>query len=213
MNMDLIPNSQDYAQTQAKISTDYTVTVNGKAVPVLTCRVSAEPINGWSSQPRLLTRSELASLVSFDWEAPAEVCITVLHPFTEAVLRPRSRGIPLCRTGNTVRFTLHQPGNFSFEVDGRRCNLHLFANPKAVYPFDKTACTYYFAPGEHVAGRIVLKSGESIFIDEGAVVYGSVWAMDAENIGIYGRGILDYSIYQRHPSPQPEMDGLMQFIR
>ena len=36
-----------------------------------------------------------------------------------------------------------------------------------------------------------MKSGQTLFLDEGAVVYASVHALDAENIKILGRGILD----------------------
>jgi polygalacturonase len=40
-------------------------------------------------------------------------------------------------------------------------------------------------------GDIYLQSGQTLFIDEGAVVYATVYALHAENIKILGRGILD----------------------
>jgi polygalacturonase len=51
----------------------------------------------------------------------------------------------------------------------------------------------YFGAGEHDAGVIELSSGQTLFIDEGAVVYACVRAIDAENVRIVGRGILDNS--------------------
>jgi len=42
-------------------------------------------------------------------------------------------------------------------------------------------------------GEIQLKSNQTLFLDEGAVVYACVRAIDAENIKIMGRGILDNS--------------------
>ena len=54
----------------------------------------------------------------------------------------------------------------------------------------------YFGPGEHDVGRIVPKSGQTIYIDSGAVVYGEIFAWDVENVTIAGRGILDHSKMQ-----------------
>lgn len=51
----------------------------------------------------------------------------------------------------------------------------------------------YYGEGEHELGDIYLQSGQTLFIDEGAVVYATVYGMHAENIKILGRGILDNS--------------------
>lgn len=38
---------------------------------------------------------------------------------------------------------------------------------------------------------------QALYIDEGAIVHGVVYANDAENVRIMGRGILDASFYLR----------------
>ena len=43
----------------------------------------------------------------------------------------------------------------------------------------------------HDAGTLRLRSNQTLFIDEGAVVYATVIAENAENVKILGRGILD----------------------
>ena len=49
----------------------------------------------------------------------------------------------------------------------------------------------YYGRGVHDAGLIALKSNQTLFIDEGAVVYGRVTARDARHARIIGHGILD----------------------
>lgn len=46
-------------------------------------------------------------------------------------------------------------------------------------------------------GKIVLKSGDSVYLDKNALVYGCLFAENAENIHIYGNGIFDDSGEER----------------
>ena len=48
-----------------------------------------------------------------------------------------------------------------------------------------------------MAGLIELKSGQTLYVDEGAVVYGMIYAQDARDIKIMGRGILSMAPYRR----------------
>lgn len=199
----------DYTEA---FSDDYTVTVNGSPVPVRLCRVSSYPLNRvWPGKQRDVEQTHLASFTRFDLTAPAEIVVRAAHPFREAKLRP-SGIVPITVDGDTVRFTLTAPGQFSLELDGRRANLHIFADAPQAYDFDPAACTHYFGPGVHEAGLIELHSGETLFIDADAIVYGTVRARNAEHIGIYGRGILDYSRYERHDPLIWEEDGLLNFV-
>lgn len=88
--------------------------------------------------------------------------------------------------------SLEKPGYFTLEPFGRHNALHVFADPMPHYDADpKDENVIHYGAGEHDAGLIALHSGQTLFIDEGAVVYGCVEAIDAENIRILGRGILD----------------------
>ena len=51
----------------------------------------------------------------------------------------------------------------------------------------------YFGPGKHEAGEIVLESGDILFIDTGAIVYGTVKMAGCSDVTITGNGILDTS--------------------
>ena len=89
---------------------------------------------------------------------------------------------------------MKKPAKFTVEPYGRHDALHIFADP--IYDYDVDISdknTIYFGAGTHEAGMIKLESNQTLFIDEGAVVYGCISAADSENIRIIGRGILDNS--------------------
>ena len=191
----------------------YTVTVNGDPVSLYTARVSAIPFNRpWPGKQRPLEQTELAAVLSLDMTEPVTIEVCWPAPVTEAIVRPVSKGVAVAFEGNTVRFTIEKPGQYSAEVNGRHHNLHIFANePEPA--MDPASFTYYFAPGVHEVGDLVLGSNESVYIAAGAVVHGGLQAYDAENIRICGRGILDYSKMERADPLRWEKDGLMIFAR
>ncbi len=196
----------------------YTVAVNGKEVPAYFCRVSAVPYNRhweydgpWHQRP--LDQTEEAAFVSFAITGPVEVTVTLAKSFDEIKLRPRARGGVRVIGERTVSFTVTEPGYFSLEADGRHGNLHFFIDGARDFDRERRNATYYFAPGVHQIGAIELKSGESVFIEAGAVVHGSIRAEDAENVGIYGHGILDCSRYERPEELRPGREGLINLIR
>lgn len=194
------------------ISGDYKVTVDGQDTPCLACRVSAMPFNReWPGRQRPVEQSELAAFVYFDMNAPAEVSVTANRDFKEVVIRPLSKGIRYDVNGRAIRFTVNAPGQFSLELDGRHHNLHIFANP--VEEFQRTSDTIYFGPGVHEAGMLELRDGQTLFIDGGAVVYGSVKSVRAANISIVGHGILDQSKMERHDPLEWGTDGLVNLIK
>ncbi len=120
------------------------------------------------------------------------------EPFEKVEVRPSAYKIrPKRLDGQTVEFTLRSPSQkVSVEFDGDRDhNLFVIAdlpdvNKPAVEALGGESDFVYFGPGEHEVGEIVLKSGQRLYLDEGAVVYGRVVAVDAHDIAVLGRGIL-----------------------
>ena len=55
----------------------------------------------------------------------------------------------------------------------------------------------YFGPGVHEVGNLELEDGETLFLDGGAVLYGSVWAIHKKNVRIVGYGVIDGSREER----------------
>lgn len=174
----------------------YTVTVEGTPVFVHGARVSAQPFNRrWPGHQRPLDQTEIAGFVSFEATGAVTVRVRPPRPVTEAVVRPLARGVtPQADSDGTLCFTLPGPGAYTLEPYGRHEALHLFVDPPAAeMPDPADPNVLYYGPGLHEAGVITLKSGQTLFLDEGAVVFGRIEATDADHIRILGRGILDNS--------------------
>lgn len=185
----------------------YLVYANGKELPVHSATVSAMPYNRvWGGEQRSLSQTEEAYFVTFDMREPVELEIHVLGEFEKYELRPLSHRFNEQRTGNSIKLTVNRTIQFTVEIDGTHHALHVFANPPSKKP---TGDIVYYGPGEHKADLILLDSNQTLYIDEGAVVYGVIYAKDAENIRIMGRGILDSSPYRRG---NDEKDGGREII-
>jgi len=189
----------------------YTVSLGGKALRLQPLRVSAAPFNKvWDGTQRAENQAEDAFFVTADITAPAELTITADGDFTDFEIRPASLGLAPVREGRTVRVTVNRPMQFTFEADGTHHALHVFINGESRRP--EGDCLY-FGPGEHKADLIWLESGQTLYIADGAVVYGVVYAKDAHDIRIMGRGVLDASPYRRgnddHEGGREIIDALL----
>ena len=184
-------------------SAQYEVFVNGKRLPVHQARVSAAPINQvWPGYQRPISQTEIASFAHWDMPAKALVRVVCAKPFVSVRVRPLSLDItPLAKDG-VIEFTLDNPKPVTVECDGRHGALHLFPNPPERHGASETdENTRMFGPGVHHPGKMTLKSGETIYIAEGAIVYGCVEAKHQKNIRILGRGVLDGSKVERFGAP------------
>lgn len=181
------------------ISSDFEMVVNGETVPVYTCRVSKNPFNRiYPGYQRSYDQTEQASFVNLISDEVLSITIKAKKPFKKAMLKPFSRGINLQVSNNEISFTLEERGHFVLALDDWHGCLHLF-NSKPVKKLKDSDATYYFGPGIHVAGKIVLKSNETLYLDKDALVFGCVFSKNAENIAILGNGLLDDTMEERFP--------------
>lgn len=178
------------------ICEEYEVKVNGVSAALNTARVSAMPFNRrWPGHQRSEDQTELINFLSMAMDEPVTFEIIPKRAFEKVEIRPKSLGVePQVTKDGRIVFTLSKPAYLTVEPFGRQGALHIFADAPADYAVDpEDPDVIYFGPGEHEAGEVVLKSNQTLFLEEGAVVYATVRAMDAENIRILGRGILDNS--------------------
>ena len=170
-----------------------TVFIDNKKADIEEARVSKYPFNRhWPGHQRNLDQTEICGFVSFEAEEKKKVKIVCDFNFNRVFIRPRSLNIVPEISGNTISFDINKPCKAVVEFDDHHGALHLFANPKEEFTgFDGE--TIVFKKGVHNPGRIVLKSNQKIYLEEGAVVYGEIYGEDVSNVEISGRGILDHS--------------------
>jgi hypothetical protein len=125
-----------------------------------------------------------------------------------AVVRPLSLGIVPVIEGNRVRFTLRGPVQAVVEVNGAQEGaLHLFAMPMAQdVPDASDPNVLFFAPGLWEAGEVELKSGQTVYLADGAVVRGRFFANGKSDVTVRGNGIIDGSAFERWPDPVVPLD-------
>jgi hypothetical protein len=187
-------NVYPFSQNEV-LGSNYEVKINDTEVPLHIARVSAVPFNRrWPGYQRSESQSELINFASFSMSEPVHIAVKPQNPFKEVVIKPFSKGITPKVENGIISFDLNEPSPITVEVDGYHNALHLFADPPKEYDVDiSDSNVIYFGKGEHDAGMLEMKSNQIIFIDEGAVVYACIHAVDADNIKIVGRGILDNS--------------------
>lgn len=204
----------------------YTIAVNGVAVPVWTARVREEIHKpqgaGWTHM--LNGRADWCGFARFDFSGTAEVAVTVARDFATADIRPRSAGITPVVEGRTVRFRMPEPRPLTLLLDGQDAEaLHLFTHrPETNIPAPDDPNVIYFGPGEHWIDSLNVRSGQTVYLDGGAIVRavlppgargkrdegvlklvhypGAVFDVtDTQHVCIRGRGILDGTLLP-HPA-------------
>ncbi|RAP73611.1 glycosyl hydrolase family 28 protein [Paenibacillus montanisoli] len=154
-------------------------------------------ING---EPVFVYGSQGAGFALLSAEGRVTVEIEDTRAAEEVVVRPLRHGIKPVRQGGVLRFEAVAPIKLSVEFDGHiREPLFIWINPPetAPRPDSSDPKVRYFKGGEvHRAGEIVLSDGETVYIEEGSIVHGRIFAEGASNIAVRGRGILDGSLWR-----------------
>lgn len=175
------------------------VAVNGEDCFVYETNVNFRRVspNGNASDVLQLEKTPVAY---FDLEGSALVTVTLPEKVTSAIVTPRSSGIKATVNGNRVEFTVSKAGQYTVEFnDSVHKALHLFVNPiESNPPAQSSDNLLYYGSGIHDVGAVYLKSNQSVYIAGGAVVRGWFVGNYVENVKIYGRGIVDGSIYPRY---------------
>lgn len=108
-----------------------------------------------------------------------------------AVLRPLSRGVLPEILGNRLCFSAPVPSKWSLEFPGSQEPPVFFFLYAAEPEPDPGEGVRVFAPGEHHVDELVLHSGETLYLAEGAVLHAHLVAVGERNVTVCGRGILD----------------------
>ncbi len=191
-------------ETEA-IYPDFQVWIDGVEAPVWQCRVSAIPFNRiWPGYQRGLDQTELAGFATWETTEPTTKVVVKttrdVSALDDVVVRPLSLNIKpkIDREAKTLEFEVPGTAPTVVELAGFHNCLHLLPFPKYERPADLNAPNLrYFGPGVHKVGVLELKSGDEVFVDAGAVVYGGIRGVNVENVKISGPGIIDAGPYER----------------
>ena len=171
--------------------------VNGEKTEPWFCRVSAIPYDTvWPGCQRPIDQTEIAAFLSLETDSPVEIVAVSEEPVSEAVVRPLSKkaSVKVMEDGHTVCVKLPSCGHYTLEINGPHNALHIFANPVNDFGVDKAdPNVIYYAPGVYDIGNIELEDGQTLFVDGGAVLYGSVNVINKKNVKIVGYGVIDGS--------------------
>ncbi len=112
-------------------------------------------------------------------------------------LSPLKHGIEPVRKDDQISFQIPGPMLFAVMI-GEHPALFIYANPLAENkPDPEDPDVLYFREGQvYETGDMILSSGQTLYIEGGAVVRGSVFASGAENVKIAGFGVLDGGYYK-----------------
>ena len=92
------------------------------------------------------------------------------------------------RIGGPVKLSITRPGDYSATSE----MLFLFVNaPEANPPRESDPGVRYYGPGLHLE-NIDAKSGDTIYLAGGAVIFGGINLWGVENVKVLGRGIVVY---------------------
>lgn len=165
--------------------------VNKKPVKAELCRVSALPFNTpWPGHQRPIGQSEEAGFIRIVSDEKIELEVRYKRGFQRAVVRPLSKNIRVSADGTKACFTLEREGQYVLELDDEHTALHIFVERPRDFSKYGTP-TRVFGAGLHKAGKIVLRSGDRIFIDEGALVKGVLYGKGVKDVAVYGYGVID----------------------
>ena len=193
-----------------ELSHDYSVMVEGKAVPVYVAKVApADPARRWKAMDDKVRSADFfdtAAFASFDMTGPVKVTVTCAKPITTARILPASWQIVPLIQGKSLTLTLKEPRPVTIEVNGNWVGvLHLFADPpEAAAPRPDDPNVIYFGPGVHRIGSLQVGDGKTVYLAAGAVVKGTAYGrrpvitLAGKNIVLRGRGILDGGLCPTH---------------
>lgn len=151
--------------------------------------------NDWNNSKALRDTMSIA-LVECPGDFPLRVRVRVRRrdAFSDVRIRPTHYGIvPEVVDNHTVEFLVDEYSHRKISVefdDDRATNLFLICNiPDREKPSLDDLSVIYYGPGEHREGKVVLKQGQTLYVDYGAVLYAAV-EIQGSDCRIAGHGII-----------------------
>ena len=171
---------------------------NGK-VMVYTYSSSVKPSTYYTvkvqEQDAFVLPTSEPQICSFSCEGKVKVEVTPLRTqATSAMVRPVTKNYEYSVSNGNVILYLEPYDRVVVEINGDEENpLFLFANPMETdKPSGDNADVLYYKAGTVTSESILsLKSGQTLYVEGGAILKGCVWAQNCSDVTIKGCGIID----------------------
>ncbi|MFQ3586452.1 MAG: glycosyl hydrolase family 28 protein [Fimbriimonadaceae bacterium] len=137
---------------------------------------------------------DIGSAILTEFTRPCELRVRPAFPFARCIARPLSKGLRPDVHGGEAVLRLDRPAKLSIEFDDRtRQPLFLMApGPESDRPDRTDPNVLWFESGKrHEPGLIELRSGQTLYIESGALVRGQIRAWEATGVRIGGRGVFE----------------------
>lgn len=190
----------------------YDVRMDGRKARVYDVRVSPQDslrrMKGMDDKQGSKDIYEMAAFCYGEMAGPGTVKVKAPVAVNSARILPSSRGIVPEIKGREITFQAVPGDRLTLEINGDEYHsLHIFANPvEEDIPDPADPNVIYYGPGEHYVSRIIVRSGQTLYIAPGAVLYGEMFQREkggayspvisliGDNIKVRGRGIVDGSL-------------------
>lgn len=140
----------------------------------------------------------VAHHASFEFTGSVTIEIVCKLPVEKLCIKPLSKGIKSEHTEYSLKFVLDQPQYLCIEGNGAPSFFLYAMAPEDNKPAADTPNLISFEAGKaYDVGLIELRENSTLYIPLGAFVQGVVYAENARNITICGRGILDGLLWRQ----------------
>ena len=153
--------------------------------------------NDWDNSKKLRDTMGFTNFVN-PFDGPVKVRVHRLDgkQFSRVDIRPTEYGIIHTEIDdNTIEFTIpsYEKRKLSIEFDSDRFHnlavLPCRPDPDRPDPDNIPSDMIYFGPGEHVRSVTHIGEGQTLYVDEGAILYTKI-TVDGDNATIAGNGII-----------------------
>lgn len=128
-----------------------------------------------------------------------EIEIECIEPIQKYEIRPLSKKITGIVKGNKLIFKVLKAEMLLISINKLKPLCLFQTPPETDIPDPKDPNVVYFKKGVHEAGLISPKSGQTIYLEQGALVKGFIYAEGVHHVTIKGRGIIDARGFTNKP--------------
>ena len=157
---------------------NYSVSVNGSAVKTRSCKIFPAPYNSESTMEYVLLEAD----------GEKEITVRSGEEIKSAVIRPLSAKIHYELKDGEVHIYLDCPVKISLEINGSSKNNLMIFSHKTVKPQLDENSIVINKGAEHTGTITVDKDNTTIYLEDGATLYGNIYAENCSNLTICGTG-------------------------